>query len=417
MTPPPRPPARVGSSPPAVAVIGSITGIDFALADALVAAGVPTTVLRGRDEGSLDPRSAALFPHLSVAHVSFFSSKNELLRLLRQFDVVFSFTAALGMWLGRRIYVYPLLRLLGWPPYVDMATGSDVMERALEPTRAGRVQRFTMRHAFAQALPPFPDVIRTAASMRLPNVCMLPLAHLSPREGDGRLPPSSASRFRRSADEFLIFSPSRFDWGEADPGPRASTKGNDRFIRALARFVAEAPRPVHVVLLDRGADRENAKALVRELGLERVVTWGPSLARDELFAAMLEADLVVDQFDVGAFGLTTLEAFQLGRPVLTYVEETCERLVYDENSPVLNAHTEDEILARLREAAEGDALRRRAELARSWARGRSFEALLPRYLLYATLATGKPAADFGWNRPHGTLESYGAGTRRQSERS
>jgi hypothetical protein len=88
-------------------------------------------------------------------------------------------------------------------------------------------------------------------------------------------------------------------------------------------------------MLDRGADRENAKALVRELGLDDVVTWGPSLPRDELFAAMLEADLIVDQFDVGAFGLTALEAFQVGRPVLTYVDQTCERLVYDDNSPVL----------------------------------------------------------------------------------
>jgi glycosyltransferase involved in cell wall biosynthesis len=407
VTPPARPPARVGSSPPTIAVIGSITAIDFVLANALVAAGVPATVLRGRAEGGLDAQSSALFPQLSAANIVFFGSKTELLGLLRRYDVVFSFTASLGMWLGRRMYVYPLLRRLGWPPYINMATGSDVAERALEPTREGRVQRFTMRHAFAQALPPFPDVIRTAASMRLGNVCMLPLAHISPAEDDGRLPTPSSWRFRRSADEFLIFSPSRFDWGEADPGPRASTKGNDRFIRALARFVVESSRPVHAVMLDRGADRDNAKALVRDLGLDEVVTWGPSLDREELFPAMLEADLLVDQFDVGAFGLTALEAFQVGRPVLTYVDETCERLVYDENSPVLNAHTEDEILARLREAAESDELRRRAELARSWASGRSFEALLPRYLLYATLATGKPAADFGWNRPHGTLESYG----------
>jgi glycosyltransferase involved in cell wall biosynthesis len=403
---PPRPPAPVGSAPPTIAVIGSITGIDFALADAVIAAGVPATVLRGEADGALNPRSAALYPHLSAADIVFFRSKNELLRLLREYDVVFSFTAALGMWLGRRIYLYPLLRRLGWPPYINMATGSDVAERALEPTREGRIQRFTMRHAFAQGLPPFPDVIRTAASLRLGNVCMLPLAHISPLDGDGDPHAPPPRRFRRSADEFLIFSPSRFDWGEADPGPRASTKGNDRFIRALARFARESPRPVHAVLLDRGADRENAKALVGELGLDEIVTWGPSLDRDELFAAMFEADLVVDQFDVGAFGLTALEAFQVGRPVLTYVDETCERLVYDESSPVLNAHTEDEILARLREAAESDELRRRTESARRWAHGRSFGSLLPRYLLYATLATGKPAVDFGWKRPHGTLESY-----------
>lgn len=394
--------------PPTIAVIGSIAGIDLALANALASAGVRVTVLRAEVEGGWDEQVADLFPGLSADDLRVFGSKYELLRLLREFDVIFSFTAAIGRWLGRMIYLYPGLRRFGWPPYINMATGSDIAELALERTPEGRAQRFTMRHAFAQGVPPFPDAIRTAAAMRLRNVCMLPLAHLSPSSDSRRLPDMADWRFRRTPDEFLIFSPSHLDWGEADPGPRASTKGNDRFIRALARFVAESARPVRAVILDRGPDRHNAKALVQELGLSAVVTWGPSLERDALFSVMRESDLVVDQFDVGAFGLTALEALQAGRPVLTYVDETCERLVYDENSPVLNAHTEDQILARLHEAAEAGELLRRTELARSWALHRSFEAFLPRYLLYATLATGKPALDFGWKRPHGTLESYGS---------
>ena len=402
-----RPPARVGTAPPRVAVVGSLVSIDLALTDALIGAGVPATVLRHRGEGGLDEGSAALYANLSSSDFEFFETKTDLIRCLRRFEVVFTFTAAVGMWLGRRMYVYPLLRRLGWPPYINVATGSDLTERAIEKTTAGRIQRFTMRHAFAQGLPPFPDILRTAASMRLRNACMLPLAHISLPDTLPAAPRLSSWRFRRSRDEFLILNPSRLDWGEADPGPRASTKGNDRFIRALARFASETQRDVQAVLLDRGADQENAKRLVRELGLDDVVTWGPPLSHGELFAAMAESDLVVDQFDVGAFGLTALEAFQVGRPVLTYVNETCERLVYDQNSPILNAHTEDEILARLHEAAESDQLERRTNAARHWAQTRSFDALLPRYLLYATLATGKPAADFGWWRPHGTLESYG----------
>jgi glycosyltransferase involved in cell wall biosynthesis len=409
MNPPPRPPAPIGDAPPTVAVIGSLAAIDFALADAFVGAGLPATVLRGPGESGLDAAASSLFPRLMPDHVVFFDSKNDLLGLVRRFDVVFTFTAALGMWLGRRMYLYPALQRLGWPPYIDMATGSDLTERALERTTAGRVQRFSMRHAFAQGVPPFPDAIRTVASMRLRNVCMLPLASVATGDQPDVASEQPAWRFRRSADEFVIFNPSRFDWGEADPGPRASTKGNDRFIRALARFVSESTRPVHVIMLDRGVDGANARALVGALGLDRVVTWGASLDREGLFAAMREADLVVDQFDVGAFGLTALEAFQVGRPVLTYVDETCERLVYDENSPVLNAHTEDEIVARLHEAARSDELDRRTELARTWARSRSLDDLVVRYLLYATMATGKPAADFGWNRPYGTLQSYGKG--------
>src|SRR4051794_3220758 len=170
--PPPRPPARVDGSPPRIAILGSLADVDLALANAVVGAGLPVVVLRDADQPGLYRANAVLFPRLEETHLSRFTSKAELLRLLRTFDVVFTFTSALGDRLGRRVYLYPLLRRLGWPPYIDMATGSDVNERALELTRPGRIQRFCMRHAFVQGLPPFPDAIRTAVAMRLSNVAM-----------------------------------------------------------------------------------------------------------------------------------------------------------------------------------------------------------------------------------------------------
>jgi hypothetical protein len=125
------------------------------------------------------------------------------------------------------------------------------------------------------------------------------------------------------------------------------------------------------------------------------------MSRERLFAAMRESDVVVDQFDVGALGMISWEAFGVGRPVLTYVDPSSEILAYDENSPVFNAHTVDEIVERLREMRDANALRRKTEEARRWARARRMESLLPRYLFYAALATGQAALDFGWKRPHG----------------
>jgi hypothetical protein len=390
---------------PRVGVIGSLCSSDLVLTDALRRANIAADSLRHRSESSTDVHSG-LFPSLSDEHVITFESPEALLRRLRRYDVIFSFTASLGFHLDRLMYAYPLLRRLGWPPYVNISTGADITERALDGSRAGMLQRFTMRHAFAQAVPPYPDAIRTAARMRLTNACVLPAVQITIADGEPD-PPSGEWRFRTRADELLLLHPSNLDWGVTDPGPRASTKGNDRFLRALALVRGDLGRPVTVIMLERGPDRDLAKELVRELGLDKCVRWRQHLSRPDLFAAMREADLIVDQFDIGALGMIAWEAFNAGRPVLSYVQENSELLAYDVNSPVFNAHTVDEIAARLRDAADPELLRERTERARGWARERSMDALLPRYLFYATLASGREATDFGWDRAYGHQWSRG----------
>jgi len=67
-----------------------------------------------------------------------------------------------------------------------------------------------------------------------------------------------------------------------------------------------------VDLLIRGPDVEPTRRLVRALDLEDRVTFLPELRRPDLIRAMQEADLVVDQFDVGAFGTTALVAVAAG---------------------------------------------------------------------------------------------------------
>jgi len=67
-----------------------------------------------------------------------------------------------------------------------------------------------------------------------------------------------------------------------------------------------------VDLLIRGPDVEPTRRPIREFNLEDRVTFLPELRRPDLIRAMQEADLVVDQFDVGAFGATALVAVAAG---------------------------------------------------------------------------------------------------------
>jgi hypothetical protein len=391
-----------------IGVIGSLCSSDLVLADAFQEWGIDADVLRPVAEPVSDA-PVGLFPNLQEDDVVFFSSPESLLRRLRRYDVIFSFTAALGFQLDRLMYLYPTLMRLGWPPYVNVSTGADITERALDASRAGMLQRFTMRHAFAQGVPPYPDAIRTAARLKLANACVLPPVQITLPNGYGATPAPGDWQFRSTSDELLLLHPSNLDWGLGDPGPRASTKGNDRFFRALALVHNDLGRPVTVVVLERGPDQENARRLVQELGIEHRVQWWPALSRPELFAAMREADVIVDQFDIGALGMIAWEAFNVGRPVLSYVQENSERLAYDVNSPILNAHTVEEIADRIRESADPQRLQEMTQRARVWARDRSMDALLPRYLFYASLATGREAADFGWGRAYGHQWSRGGG--------
>lgn len=371
-----------------VAVLGSLASVDLGLAETLTEAGVDATVLRHvaeRDRGDLDP---VIFPQLTPGALVHFENSLDLARRLRGFDFVYTYTAQLGFALGRFLAPYPLLRRAGWPAYMNIGTGSDIMERAIEDSPGGRIQRRTMRAAMVNVIPAYPAAIRAASTLRLDNVATLPFPHRPLPESARRLADSAAVPGTRG--ELRILHATHFDWGEADAGAaRTSTKGNDRFLRALARFVNESGRNVRIVLLDRGSDRHAARRLVAELGLDPHVEWRQEMRHDELYRVMADADLVVDQFDVGAMGGIGWETVTMGRPLLTYLASATASLIHDELPPILNARTEAEITARLHEAAEPGALAGIAEATQRWAAPRTAAALAPRYLAYAVLATGR----------------------------
>jgi glycosyltransferase involved in cell wall biosynthesis len=370
-----------------IAVLGNLASVDLGLAQALRELGIRADVLR---EGTLAPArdfDSRVFTDLPAEAVIHTRDSVDLIRRLRSYDYVFSHSAQIGFWIGRFLPLYPLLQRLGWPPYANFGTGADIMERSLEDSLPGEIQRRTMRHAAVNVIPAYPGAVRATAQNRLTNVAFLPFIY--------RPTPAIAYRMRAEhkppppGGPLRILHATNLDWGAADGGKaRESTKGGDRFIRALARFRAETDRELSVTMLDRGPDRAAAREMVEELGLGDVVTWHEELPHHDLYAAMVDADLIVDQFDIGALGGIAWEAMTLGRPVLTYVAPSTGALIYDEPPPVLNARTEDQILVRLREATEPRRLQEVAEATERWIEPRTGGVQLARYLVYPALAAG-----------------------------
>lgn len=364
-----------------VAVIGSLASCDLGLGEALLRRGLDVTVLRHAVEAPPRDLDPDIFPKLATRGITMFGNQIHLMRILLRFAFVFSYTSALANHLGHFARVYGAAQAAGWPRWMNICTGSDMSELAREDTGAGRRQRHALRLAFVNVVPNYPWAIANAVELRLRNAVVLPFPF---RPID--VAPAPPERIGR--DELVLFHPSNLDWGATDRHPgRNSTKGNDRFLRALARFVAESDRPVRLIALDRGPDRELARELVTELGLSEIVQWQGTLSHAALYEAIQDADVVVDQFDVGGMGIAW-ESMALGTPVLTYLHPSSDRLSYDVPTPVLNAYTEDEILERLRLLADPDALWDRRRRVLEWMATRR-EGQLDRYLLYMALATGR----------------------------
>jgi hypothetical protein len=158
-------------------------------------------------------------------------------------------------------------------------------------------------------------------------------------------------------------------------------KGNDKFIRAFARFVAEKHPNAKLVLINKGQDVGRSRQLIHELGIESYVEWVPEMNKDGIRAFLsLRNAVVVDQFwhdewhkvyradrknpavrayiddrpsrpssllrnrDLALIGLGSgsIEAMAAGRLLIT---SFFEHDFYDgEEPPIFNAFSEEEIL-------------------------------------------------------------------------
>jgi glycosyltransferase involved in cell wall biosynthesis len=275
---------------------------------------------------------------------------------LIHFDLVQSFTGSLFL-SPFLIFLFGILRKR---PYIACGTGSDIREVAVQDGLKGKWMRFFLGRA-ARTLLLNLDMVELMDKIGLKNAQFFPFMI-----DTEKFRPDVVKREYVPANQILFFMPSHLDWGVVDNAPgRNSTKGNDRFIRAFAKFV-KTDGPAHAVLLERGPDRGIAKEMVAQLGISPYVTFLPELNKDELIRHFQMADIVVDQFDVGAFGTTGLEAMACAKPVMIYIKNHCADMCYPERPPVMNARTEDAIYEQMKIGANKNYREEIGQKAREW---------------------------------------------------
>lgn len=163
--------------------------------------------------------------------------------------------------------------------------------------------------------------------------------------------------------DLLFFFPTRQDWV---PGTGYADKANDVFFRAFARLRAAGQR-VGLVCCEWGANVEQSKQLVAELGCQAFVSWRPPMGTVQFERTALASDCVVDQFKLGAFGGVMFKSMAVGRVVCTSLNEHLLIGRYSELPPVLNCRTEEDIVgAFARFYSQRDELTRLGAAARRW---------------------------------------------------
>lgn len=163
--------------------------------------------------------------------------------------------------------------------------------------------------------------------------------------------------------DFLFFFPTRQDWVE---GTGYADKSNDVFFRAMARLRTAGLR-VGAVCCDWGRNVAQSKELIASLGLGANVEWTPPLPVIPFERLSTAADMVVDQFKLGAFGGVVFKAMAVGAPILTYLNEPLLKAQYPVLPPVINCRTEDDIVAKVSALlADPPALAQIGQRSRQW---------------------------------------------------
>jgi glycosyltransferase involved in cell wall biosynthesis len=144
----------------------------------------------------------------------------------------------------------------------------------------------------------------------------------------------------RGEDGLIVFVPSRQDW---------YWKGSDRLLRGFAQVAAAQPSAT-LVCAGWGADLDRSRRLISELGIgERVRLLPCAMSKVRLRRYYCAADIVADQFTVGSYGGSALEAMSCSRPLLISLDR--ERFERESRSipPVMNVSEPAEIAAALTE--------------------------------------------------------------------
>jgi glycosyltransferase involved in cell wall biosynthesis len=235
----------------------------------------------------------------------------------------------------------PMFAYISRRRYVAHSQGSDLRELAFSPSIKGML----LKRAYHKAkvlLYSCPDQHNSIVKLKLHNDIFLP----QPWDYDKFLPQKTDKG--NLNNKFVIFHPANLDY---------RLKGNDRFLRAFAKFSKER-QDVMLLLIYRGPDMENVKDFLETARVIDKTTLIPGpLGQSELHYYYNISDVVVDQFVVGSIGQIALEAMSCSKPLIAYIYDNLYSKLYGQTPPILNCKDDDVVYEALKLLYDSSSLR------------------------------------------------------------
>ncbi len=270
------------------------------------------------------------------------------LQAMRQYDVI--------QFSGASISMAPFCPR----PYVVFPTGGDLFISPFEETAPGLLFRAAYRNAAGIAVCEvnYPEYLDRVApgQPRYFVPMMVDTETYCPGEE-----PEIRSRWQDAVGgEHFALGVCRQSW---------QWKGNDRLIRAFARF-QERPEgnSWRLVLMGWGPDLEKTRQLIRQLGLETKVVWERLCSKPLLRMRQRAADLVADQFVMAGYGTSVLESMAAGKPIVMAAADPAAGRHFIAPPPFVGAASEDEILAALCRMSDPAVRKAQGEKSLAWVR-------------------------------------------------
>lgn len=178
------------------------------------------------------------------------------------------------------------------------------------------------------------DCLEHAQWLNCPSIA--PIIHPVDVEQHRTVDAEEVARLKRLYDaDIILFCPLRHDW---------AVKGTDIHLRALPHVRRSVKGRVALVTAPWGAQIDESRELVAELGCLDMVRWlERPLSRMEMIAHLHASDVVLDQIALPHFGATAPQALAAGRPVVMSYKPESTAWIVSEPAPILPAFTPDEV--------------------------------------------------------------------------
>lgn len=299
--------------------------------------------------------STAAWPNLRIEDIPSFVRAHDFLRWKPYLSYLPTLQALQAKDVLLSVQV-PYLAYLSSRPYAVTQAGGEIWYECSRDDALGRLQRTAFEKA-AVFLVSNPWSFAHARRYGFRHLVYLPMTI----DEDIYSPGASTAREEwrlQVGGNFFVLVTSRLD---------DQVKGSTIGLEGFAKFAASAPE-ARLVVMNWGQDRAKLARRLRKLGIESRVLVLPIAGKRRVIDYLRSADCLVDQFVLGYFGASGLEAMACGLPVIMRLERSqYDALCYSGAPPVLDAQSVDDVAQHLRRLAlNRDERKRNGEQLRSW---------------------------------------------------